>query len=389
DEAKADGAVIGISGGIDSAVTAYLTVQAIGSRRVLGLIMPDSRITPEEDIDDAVQVAKELGINYKMIDIAQIHSCYTKLLERNKVAEGNLRARIRMSLLYYFANVSNSLVIGTGDRSELLLGYFCYDEKTRAVTADGPKYFHQLRPDDKLYSLDFVSGKMRESHFGKIFTFSYMGAMSVFRSENYSFAVTPNHRMVIKEKRSRRPFFARASDRLVGNLQLPYVDDERELMKAEAIARYHSLQGSNSAERYSGLVWCVSVPQYENFVVERDGRLAVSGNTKYGDGGVDILPIADLYKSEVRSLAEILGVNRRIIQKQSSPRLWESHTAEDELGMAYSKIDKVLSLYFDMKLPLDEAASRAMVEESKAEGLIVRHQRTEHKRNIPRICKIR
>jgi len=47
DNAKADGAVIGISGGIDSAVTSYLTVQALGNRRVLGLIMPDSRITPE------------------------------------------------------------------------------------------------------------------------------------------------------------------------------------------------------------------------------------------------------------------------------------------------------------------------------------------------------
>ena len=174
EESQADGVVLGISGGIDSAVTAYLCVEALGSRRVMGLIMPDLRATPDEDVKDARLVASELCIETKEIDVAPIHKAYLKSLESNRLAEGNLRARIRMSLLYYHANLMNRLVVGTGDRSELLLGYF----------------------------------------------------------------------------------------------------------------------------------------------------------TKYGDGGVDILPIADLYKTEVRRLGEVLGINRRIVAKRSSPRLWPGHVAE-------------------------------------------------------------
>ena len=187
EESQADGAVLGLSGGIDSAVTAYLGVEALGSRRITGLIMPDLRATPEQDAEDAKLVASELCIETKEIDIAPIHKAYLKSVEPNRLAEGNLRARIRMSLLYYHANLTNRLVMGTGDRSELLLGYF----------------------------------------------------------------------------------------------------------------------------------------------------------TKYGDGGVDILPIADLYKTEVRRLGEALGINRRIIAKRSSPRLWPGHIAESEIGMSYETIDQI------------------------------------------------
>jgi len=383
DNAKADGAVIGISGGIDSAVTAYLTVQALGNRRVLGLIMPDSRITPEDDINDSMQVAKELGIRYEVIDIAKIHSCYMKFVERNKLAEGNLRARIRMSLLYYFANLNNYLVVGTGDRSELLLGYFCFDEKTRALTVDGLKYFHQLKARDRVFSLDFSSGKIKEASLHEVYVFDHFDRLNVFKTENYSFAVTPNHRIVVRDDESGTLKFVRAYRANRNSFKVPYVGDE----DAKKV-KYQTLRLSWK-QIYNGKVWCPSVPNYENLIVEHEGKLAISGNTKYGDGGVDILPIADLYKSEVRALAEILGISRMIIQKQSSPRLWKAHKAEDELGLAYSKIDTILALYFDSGKSIGEAAKEAMVKKEKARELIERYERYEHKRRMPSICKLR
>jgi len=90
----------------------------------MGLIMPDLRVTPKQDLDDAKEVASELGMETRFIDIAPIHRTFMKNLEPDRLAEGNLRARIRMALLYYHSNRVNRLVVGTGDRSELLAGYF-------------------------------------------------------------------------------------------------------------------------------------------------------------------------------------------------------------------------------------------------------------------------
>jgi NAD+ synthase len=235
EESQADGAVLGISGGIDSAVTAYLCVEALGSRRVTGLIMPDLRATPGEDVKDAKLVASELCIEAKEIDVAPIHKAYLKSLESNRLAEGNLRARIRMSLLYYHANLMNRLVIGTGDRSELLLGYF----------------------------------------------------------------------------------------------------------------------------------------------------------TKYGDGGVDVLPIADLYKTEVRRLGEALGINRRIVAKRSSPRLWPGHIAESEIGMSYEAIDRLFKLRFEERLEVPAIAAKMKLNRAKVELILAKYQASEHKRQMPEICKLR
>jgi NAD+ synthase len=125
---KSNGVVLGLSGGLDSSVVATLCVKALGKDKVIGLILPDERITPEEDIKDAIELAEKLGIKYYIIKIDDIYNAFSSINpihnENNKVACGNLRARIRMALLYYFANANNFLVIGTGDKSEILIGYF-------------------------------------------------------------------------------------------------------------------------------------------------------------------------------------------------------------------------------------------------------------------------
>ncbi len=230
-----EGLVIGVSGGIDSAVTAYLSVESLGNKRVTALIMPDMRVTPESDIEDAKKVTEELCIESKLIDIAPIHRSFMRFLVSNRIAEGNLRARIRMALLYYHANLQNKLVVGTGDKSELLLGYF----------------------------------------------------------------------------------------------------------------------------------------------------------TKYGDGGVDFLPIGDLYKTEVRKLGEMLGVSRRIIAKQSSPRLWAGQTAEAEIGLPYEIIDEILKAYFENKLTVQQIVKKLDIKKTTVEQIIKRCELNEHKRSLPEICLIR
>ncbi len=232
EESRAAGAVIGLSGGVDSSVTAFLTVKALGPSRVLGLIMPYAT-TPREDVEDALEVARTLGISYRIIDISDIRNSFAKTIpdfdESNRVACGNLLPRIRMTILYYYANKNNLLVVGTGDKSELLIGYF----------------------------------------------------------------------------------------------------------------------------------------------------------TKYGDGGVDILPIGCLYKTQVRALGKHLGVPDRIVRKPSSPRLWPGHLAEEELQLKYDLIDCVLYCLFDLKLNIDETVRMLGVSREVVCRVLELHERSRHKRSLP------
>jgi NAD+ synthase len=120
---SAKGVVIGLSGGLDSAVVLKLAVNALGPAKVLGYVMP-SDTTPKEDTGDAIGHAKSLGIRYLIKDINPLLAKYSEILEDDKKARGNLMARIRMNILYYHAGVNNYLVAGTSDKSELYLGYF-------------------------------------------------------------------------------------------------------------------------------------------------------------------------------------------------------------------------------------------------------------------------
>jgi len=230
--------IIGLSGGIDSSVTAVLAVRALGRDRVYALIMPDSDVTPREDVEDAIELAQMLGVKYDVIDIKPLVEAYSRTLPvfdyGHRIATGNLRARIRMSILYYYANKLGGLVIGTGDKSELLLGYF----------------------------------------------------------------------------------------------------------------------------------------------------------TRYGDGGVDILPIGDVYKTQVREMGRRLGVPEKIVRKPSSPRLWPGHMAEEELGMTYDVIDAVLYRYVDLGMSIDAIVEDTGLKREIVEAIVRRVHLYEFKRRTPPIPRV-
>jgi NAD+ synthase len=230
----AKGLVMGLSGGLDSALALELCAKAVGSKRVLGLALPTSA-TPPGDVSDAVSHASSLGVECKVISIDPLMESYAKLLpEAGDRAKGNLTARIRMGILYHFAASKDSLVIGTSDRSEIMIGYY----------------------------------------------------------------------------------------------------------------------------------------------------------TKWGDGGSDLLPIAGLYKTQVRELADHLGVPKQIIEKKSSPRLWPGQLAELEIGMSYEGIDPILYLLMDKKMKLREVAKKldiSLASVRKIESMI---EKSAHKRSMPPAARV-
>ena len=122
-DAESDGVVLGLSGGLDSAVTLSLAVSALGSEKVTGLIMP---FNVTESVDFAQSHAKSLGVSTVIININEIVSSYktSSSLFSEKLSEGNLHSRIRMSLLYGHGFSCNRLVVGTSNKSELLIGYY-------------------------------------------------------------------------------------------------------------------------------------------------------------------------------------------------------------------------------------------------------------------------
>ncbi|MFB5632071.1 MAG: NAD+ synthase [Nitrosopumilus sp.] len=120
---RSEGLILGLSGGIDSAVLAYICKRKFPDKTV-AIVMPDTAITPKSETEDALKMVSLTGIQYKLIDINPIVNEYSMYLEPNERAKGNLRARVRTNILYYYANAKNYLVLGSSDKSEYLIGYF-------------------------------------------------------------------------------------------------------------------------------------------------------------------------------------------------------------------------------------------------------------------------
>jgi len=237
DHAHKESGILGLSGGIDSSVVAHLTARALGNERTYVYLLPTS-VTPKADIEDAMKVIESLNIpakNWETINIDGIGRAFEGILGKaGDLERGNVMARTRMIILHYKASINKGLVIGAGDKSELLMGYF----------------------------------------------------------------------------------------------------------------------------------------------------------TKYGDAGVDILPIAGLYKTHVRQLAVHLGIPERIIKKPPSPNLWPGQTAEGELGVDYGTLDTILYLRFDRRMSVEEISRISGISGDVVEKVLSRVQTTRHKRHMPEIFKV-
>lgn len=233
-ESGAKGVVVGLSGGIDSAVVTKLCVDALGADKVLNVFLP-SPCTPKQDLEDVQEMARSWGTTLLVYDIGPIVQAFHSIMpgSSRKEVSGNLMARIRMTILYAHANMESRLVIGTGNKSELLMGYF----------------------------------------------------------------------------------------------------------------------------------------------------------TKYGDGGADILPIGDLYKTDVRELARKIGVPEKIIEKEPSAGLWEGQTDEAEMGISYDDLDMVLAGLEDQQT-MEVISKRTGVPLALVEMVAAKNSASRHKRRLALIPKL-
>lgn len=236
DETGAEGFVIGVSGGLDSAVTAKLAVEAVGSDKVFGWVMPGDPSNPK-NIDDAQDLCKNLGLNYRKVDIEPTIQKFVDSTPFNpkKETRGNLRARVRMVYEYIDANENNLLVLGTGNKSEIKIGYF----------------------------------------------------------------------------------------------------------------------------------------------------------TKYGDGAVDLNPLADLYKTEVKELAAYIGLDPKFVQKQPTAGLWENQSDEGELKATYEKIDSILKKLLEEELSVNEICEKTEIKKSEVLRVQKMYEKSDHKRTMPPFPELR
>ncbi|PIU20932.1 MAG: NAD(+) synthase [Candidatus Diapherotrites archaeon CG08_land_8_20_14_0_20_34_12] len=142
-------AILGLSGGIDSAVVACLAKEAFGPENVLALFMP-SKFTASHNFEDSKKLAEFLNIDYEIIPIHNLFDSYLrelKILDKKEIsrAEENLQSRIRSNILMAYSNKFNYLVLSTGNKSEIMTGYFTlYGDATGALAPLGDIYKMQV-----------------------------------------------------------------------------------------------------------------------------------------------------------------------------------------------------------------------------------------------------
>ena len=171
-------AVLGLSGGVDSAVSCALAVEAVGSQNVLAVRMP-YRLSSADSLSDAQAVAEHLGVQMETIEItAMVDPLIQRDPRMSRTRQGNLMARARMIVLYDQSEVFKGLVIGTSNKTEILLGYTTlWGDMASAINPLGDLYKMQLRqlardlklPDsvlNKPASADLWPGQTDEADLG-------------------------------------------------------------------------------------------------------------------------------------------------------------------------------------------------------------------------------
>ncbi len=187
--------VIGLSGGIDSAVSLYLTARAIGPEQTHAVLLP-YRTSSQASLDDALACVSDLGVPHAVVDISpQVDAYYAQevvpvapTVEADRLRRGNKMARERMTILYDFSQHLGALVIGTSNKSELLLGYgTLHGDMAHALNPIGDLYKTQVRqlaawlgvPEPVLVkppTADLYAGQTDEAQIG----YSYASIDQVF-----------------------------------------------------------------------------------------------------------------------------------------------------------------------------------------------------------------
>lgn len=138
--------ILGLSGGLDSTVCAFLAVRALGPKNVIGLIMP-YKGTFGRDVKDAEEIASGLNIKFRILDISpMVDAYYANHPTENRILKGNKIARERMSVLYDYSEREKALILGTSNKTELLLGYgTIHGDMACAINPLGDLYKTQIR----------------------------------------------------------------------------------------------------------------------------------------------------------------------------------------------------------------------------------------------------
>jgi NAD+ synthase len=148
DDAGAEGAVLGLSGGIDSTLTAHLAVEALGEDGLHGLTMP-SAVNDADVMSDAERVARDLGVEYDVIEIQPIAESFFDAVPEaaeDRMATGNVYVRTRAVCNYFVANAEDRVVLGTGNRAEAMTGYYTkYGDQAVDCNPIGNLYKQQVR----------------------------------------------------------------------------------------------------------------------------------------------------------------------------------------------------------------------------------------------------